>query len=166
MLGSRFNWKILNHKMNKLRKYLTEIESKISQHESLNTIISKATVGWHIEHLLLTLDIITLTLRRSDSSAYKWKFNLMRLMVFITKKIPRGRAKSPDVVVPKGTITEETLRSHFEKTKAIINLLNDIPPNQYFEHPFFGKLNVKSTKIFLQIHTRHHLGIIKDILKN
>ena len=152
--------------MDKLAKYLTEIESKISQQESLNTITSKATVGWHIEHLLLTLDVITIALRRSDWSAYKWKFNMMRMVVFITKKIPRGKAKSPDVVAPKGTLTEETLRSHFEKTKAIIKFLNDMQPNQYFEHPFFGKLNVKQTKIFLQIHTRHHLQIIDDILDN
>lgn len=91
---------------------------------------------------------------------------MMRMLAFITKKIPRGKAKSPDVVAPKGTLTEETLESHFEKTNVIIKLLNYMPPNHYFKHPFFGKLNAKSTKIFLQIHTPPYLGVINDIYNN
>ena len=37
--------------------------------------------------------------------------------------------------------------------------------NAYFRHLIFGYLNKKRTIRFLQIHTAHHLKIIKDILK-
>ena len=152
--------------MNKLEQLLDKLESTIPQLEYLNPAISKAAVGWHIEHSLLTLDVVTGALKKSDPAAYKWKFNLVRMVVFITKKIPRGKAKSPDVVIPKGSLTEETLQGHLEMTREKIKALNGLPPNQHFDHPFFGKLNVKPTITFLNIHTRHHLDIINDILKN
>jgi hypothetical protein len=81
------------------------------------------------------------------------------------KKIPRGRAKSPDVVEPKGTITKESLQSHLDKTYAHLTSIPKIGNDQYFEHPIFGHLKLKDTLVFLEIHTRHHLQIIEDILK-
>ena len=90
---------------------------------------------------------------------------MIRIIVLTTKKIPRGRAQSPDVVVPKGKITEETLKAHLDQTVEKIKELNSIGPNQYFRHPFFGNLRLKQTVKFLEIHTYHHLKIVNDILK-
>ncbi|MEY4335064.1 MAG: hypothetical protein RLZZ196_3814, partial [Bacteroidota bacterium] len=36
--------------------------------------------------------------------------------------------------------------------------------NQFFVHPIFGKLNKKDTFTMLDIHTKHHLLIIQDII--
>lgn len=87
--------------MNKLQEYLNELETKISKQENYNSGISKSNVGWHIEHILLTNNMIIEELQKSNPKNYKWSFILPRILVFTMNKIPRGRAKSPEVVVPK-----------------------------------------------------------------
>ena len=81
------------------------------------------------------------------------------------KKIPRGKAKSPEVVLPKGIIDNNSLLTHISVTRNKINELKTLPKDRYFEHPFFGKLKLKQTINFLEIHTKHHLDIIEDIKK-
>jgi len=44
--------------MNKLPKYLNDLEEKISKHTISNPEISKSNVGWQIEHILLTINAI------------------------------------------------------------------------------------------------------------
>lgn len=149
----------------RLEKYIKNFEQFLSQYDFLNNSVSKGSVGWHIEHTLLTLDRVVEALKSSVAKDYKWKFNMIRIIVLTTKKIPRGRAQSPDVVVPKGKITEETLKAHLDQTIEKIKELNSIDPNQYFRHPFFGNLRLKQTVKFLEIHTNHHLKIVNDILK-
>jgi hypothetical protein len=126
--------------------------------------ISASPVGWHIEHSLLTINAIIDQLHKSDTTKYKWKFKLPKLIVFTTKKIPRGRAKAPAAVQPN-TFTEGSLQQHIQLTKEKINSLATCQADQYFNHPFFGHLRLKDTIKFLQIHTAHHLSIISDIIK-
>ena len=62
----------------------------------------------------------------------------------------------------------------FGTIKCKINPENKINPfdletlnaNSYFKHPYFGDLNLKKTLWFLNLHTNHHLKIIKDIADN
>ena len=151
--------------LEKLEKYLSLLEHKISQFKILNSPVSKGSVGWHTEHTLLTIDLIIDALKNSVAENYKWKFNLLRLVVFTTRKIPRGKAQSPEVVVPKGNITAESLKAHIYQTKEKLKELNSIHAKQYFRHPFFGNLRLKQTIKFLEIHTNHHMKIMNDILK-
>jgi hypothetical protein len=59
--------------MDKLSKRLNELESKILNSESLNLAISKSSVGWHIEHALLTINFIIDGLKKSDPNEYRWE---------------------------------------------------------------------------------------------
>ena len=151
--------------MSKIDELLTQLETKIPFLETLNLEVSKGTVGWHIEHSLLTLNGITDYLIQSDPKNYRWKFNFIRIVVLTMKKIPRGRAKSPEVVQPKGSINQTSLDTHLSKTLNKIKELESLPSDKYFEHPFFGKLKLRQTISFLEIHTNHHLEIINDIIK-
>jgi hypothetical protein len=56
------------------------------------------------------------------------------------------------------------LKDSIAKAKENIASLASAQKNHYFEHPYFGKLNLKPTIKFLKIHTKHHLKIINDIL--
>lgn len=151
--------------MNKLDQLLDKIESKIPFYEANNQAFSKSNVGWQIEHILLTLNAIIGALAKSDPKGYEWKFSFFRTLILTTKKIPRGKVKAPDAVQPKGGSNTENLLVQLSKTREKIKVLNTLNKGHYFKHPYFGKLNTKQTVNFLEIHTKHHLKIIDDILK-
>jgi hypothetical protein len=155
----------MTFQMAKLSKRLDELETKISNSEGVNLAISKSSVGWHIEHTLLTINVAIDGLKKSDPNDYEWKFNFSKTFVFITNKIPRGRAQSPRSLQPKNNLTAEALKNHFDITKRKLAELQILKPNNYIKHPVFGKLKLKPTIKFLEIHTKHHLDIIKDIIK-
>ncbi len=151
--------------MNKLNSQLDQLAKNISQHNLTSPDVSKSNIGWHIEHILLTINTIIEAVKESNPANYKWSFNLLRTLIFATKTIPRGRAKSPKVVTPK-IYDEKTLVEHLELTKSKIQELENIDADKYFNHPYFGHLKLNKTIKFFEIHTNHHLKIINDILIN
>jgi hypothetical protein len=150
--------------MHKLLNYVKELESKIPNQEDYNPEISKSNVGWHIEHILLTNKMILEAVEKSNPADYTWSFKLPRIVVFTMNKIPRGRAKAPKVVVPK-TYDEQTLLEHLKIVTLKIQGLENMSSDKYFDHPYFGNLRLNKTIKFLEIHTKHHLEIINDIIK-
>jgi D-serine dehydratase len=151
--------------MKNIDAIMPELANYIADYNQSNKAISEASVGWHIEHSLLVIKQITATVAQSEPKLYKSKFNVKRFVVFLTKTIPRGKAKAPKVVIPVDEITIEILQESLKNTYQAIAYLKDCEANQYFMHPFFGQLNKKQTIKFLAIHTEHHLKIIRDILK-
>lgn len=153
--------------MQNLHHLINQLESKISQFETTNLVVSNGSVGWHIEHSLKTIDQIVSACKNSEPSKYQWHFNFKRFLIMsIAKKIPRGKARAPKIVRPEGDINQETLALSLSKVKE--NLVNweNLEKNAHFPHPFFGVLNKKETENFLVLHTKHHLMIVKDILKS
>ena len=155
----------INMGTEKLTQLVLQLENQIPHASFSNPAISASTVGWQIEHSLLSVNLITERLKKSNPKEYVWKFNIGRYMIFTTQKIPRGRAQAPDVVQPKADFNTDSLKAAIERAKESIKELNTLDSNQYFEHPYFGKLNLKPAIQFLQIHTQHHLAIINDIIK-
>jgi len=152
--------------MDKLNQLINELETLLPKHECANLRISQSIVGWHIEHTLLTLNLIIEQLIKSDPDTYKWQFNFTRTLVFAINKIPRGRAKAPKVVQPKVGFNAITLKNHLDYVKEKIKNLNSLKQDNYFAHPYFGNLNLKPTIKFLELHTKHHLNIMNDIVKS
>jgi DinB superfamily len=150
--------------MQKLIALLNQLESNIPNYEKLNTAISAATVGWHIEHTLMATTNIIEALKKSNAKDYSWQFNTKRFFVFATGKIPRGKGKAPESVKP-AVLNAAHLTTRIDTAKTKINELSALNARNYFQHHFFGKLNVKATIKFLNIHMRHHLNIINDIVK-
>ena len=151
--------------MQKLEKQISQLESKIPYFEKTNSSISSATVGWQIEHSLKTILIIFNNVKNSNPENYKWKFNKIRLLIYVLNKFPRGKANAPKIVLPEGNITEESLKKSLLNVKNELRNWDSLPKNAHFPHPYFGKLNKKSTEWFLNLHTKHHLKIINDICK-
>ncbi|MFC4263884.1 DinB family protein [Ferruginibacter yonginensis] len=151
--------------MKKLQALIHQLNNLIAQQATINNSISMTNVGWHIEHSLLTINVITNAIKNAEPTNFKKRFNFAKLMVFTLNKIPRGRAKVPDVVKPLH-FDAASLQQHVQLTTQNIQTLQTIGSDQYFKHPFFGYLNIKETIKFLNIHTNHHLKIIKDIIKN
>jgi hypothetical protein len=152
--------------MEELKKLLNELESKIPFQELLNPIISKSSVGWHIEHVLLTANLVIESIYKSNPDNYNRTFSLNRFLVFTMNKIPRGKIQAPQMVRPLADFTTDSLKTHLEKVKRNSEKLNTLSPNSYFKHPFMGQLNLKPTIRFITIHTQHHINIIKDIIES
>lgn len=150
--------------MKQLDELLNEMEQHISNHETVDTTISNGAVGWHIEHALLTLNMIIKGLKASDPGQYKSHFDIKRTFVMATGKIPRGKIKAPSVVQPTVQYNRESLLEHLRSTRDNIKSLDRLEPGKYFTHPFLGDFKLKPTKRFLQIHTNHHLCIMNDIV--
>jgi hypothetical protein len=150
--------------MNTIASILTDLATKFDDYNRMNTVVSKSSVGWHLEHSLKTIDQIVTACKKSDSTTYRWKFKLNRYIIIdVLHKIPRGKARAPKVVQPEGEISKESLQLHLEKVQQNLENWKDLNENCYFFHPFFGDLNKKSTEKFLVLHTKHHLKIIEDI---
>lgn len=152
--------------MQNLQNLINQLESKIFQFETTNLAVSGGSVGWHIEHSLKTIDQIVTACKNSSPSNYQWHFNFKRFLIMsIAKKIPRGKARAPKIVRPEGDINQETLTLSLSKVRENLIDWKNLNKNTHFPHPFFGVLNKKETENFLALHTKHHLMIIKDILK-
>ena len=151
--------------MNKLLELINVLESKIPHWETLNTSVSQSPVGWHIQHALLATKKITSALANSNPNKYKWKFNFSRSYVFTFNKIPRGKGEAPKSVLPDDPFDASALLRESQIVKSKVSDLNTLKANNYFEHPFFGSLNLKSAIKFLEIHTALHISIINDIIK-
>jgi hypothetical protein len=149
--------------MEKLQVYISQLEKFISDQHIAALAVSSGNIGWHIEHCLLTLDIVAEKIKGSDPSTYKPKFHFWKTLILTFKKLPRGKVKAPKIVQPNNDHSEVSLQNHLAITRANISSLTMLGKNNYFIHPFLGPMNFKQTIRFLEIHTMHHIGIIKEI---
>jgi len=151
--------------MKRLNTLILQLENYIPAMDIENKNVSVANVAWHTQHSLLVINSILNTLKNADPNLYQWTFNFNKLLVFTLRYIPRGKGKAPKVVQPANEITKQLLLESVEKAKINMLAINDLHQSQYFLHPYFGHLNKEATIKFLAIHTKHHLKIINDILK-
>lgn len=151
--------------MKKLNELLIEIQRNTSKQELININISSSNVGWHMQHIVMVINTIIEALQESKPSNYKWSFKFLKLIVFTTKRIPRGKAKSPSAVNPI-IYDELILEESIKKCKSKIQELNTFNKELYFNHPLFGHLKLNKAILFLEIHTNHHLKIINDIINS
>ena len=151
--------------MRNIEQRLEKLYKFIEDADKVNTSVSSANVRWHIEHSLLVIIKIISALTDSDPAQYKWKFNLARAIVFTINKFPRGKGKAPDAVNPKQT--EKTdFDALFSITREKIEELKKADPNKFYDHNIFGVLNKNNTFILLDIHTKHHIQIIEDVISS
>jgi hypothetical protein len=151
--------------MKKIVKQLAELSAYIPQSEKQNLAVSNANIGWQIDHSLRVINQVIFSLLNSNSAEYKRTFNWRKSLILFTKKIPRGKVRAPKGILPTEEITERSLILSIEQANKNIGLLGNCEPNHFFIHPFFGQVNVSDTTTFIEVHTEHHLKIIRDICK-
>ena len=152
--------------MEQLSLILNELELHIANKDKINLAISTSTVGWQINHCLLVINGVIKQLEQSEPQNFVSKFNFKRWLIFTTSRIPRGKANAPKHVNPQVEATTFELTEKINLAKKNCALLSSLQKNQFFKHPFFGDLNVNQTIKFLNVHTFHHLKIIRDLVKN
>ena len=101
----------------------------------------------------------------SNPQEYRSQFNVQRIVVHTTGIIPRGAAQAPASVRPPDIISLDSLRIQLESARQNMPSITTLEENAFFDHPVFDHLDRDQTRRFLEVHTRHHLKIIKDILE-
>jgi len=152
------------NQFNKLHQVLSKIEKHVPDYALKNPSISKASVGWQLDHALKVFNAVSQWTINSKPEDYSWTFNMWRTILFPLSYLPRGKAKAPKKVLPPEIILEDQLISQLKLAQQYLDLLKPLPKTSYFDHHVFGKLNKQQTIQFLNIHTIHHLKIVNDII--
>lgn len=149
----------------RLEKLLQKIESLLPEINKENLKVSKASVGWHLEHSLLILNGSLKGLTMTNSDNYNPKFSIKKFIFINFGIIPRGKIKSPKQFIPLEMPTKESVEKLLNLAKERLEAVQNLPSKSYITHPFLGDFDKKTTLRFLGLHTNHHLKIIDDILK-
>lgn len=149
-----------------LDQKIIELEKYIQDFEINNSKISKASVGWHLDHSLKVINKIVEGMKASNPLEFKNNFSFLGKLFFFFGYFPRGKAKAPKVVRPSEYISKEDIYSQMKQARTNIQELVNLDCNSFVPHPVFGNVNKKRVVRFLEIHTNHHLKIIKSILKS
>lgn len=149
-----------------ITEQIQSLEAFLPQKDELNEDVSSQGVIWHLVHSMKVMNGILFMLTKSDPADYKKKMNMARTFVFNAGAIPRGQGKSPKAVIPtEEEMSEEGFYNYKELTEKLIPKIEALPEKSNFKHPVFGYLDKKGTLKFIEIHTEHHLKIIRDIVK-
>lgn len=126
--------------------------------------ISEWSVGMHVHHCCLAMVGTCRSLIASTPPIPRSGFSLLRAVVFSSGRIPRGRGRSPDVVLPRQDVSLDELRTLLDQSERILTEARGLDPGAWFRHSAFGVLDRDKTLRFILIHNGHHLRIISDIL--
>ncbi len=157
-------YKMNAHNPEILLPLISSIEEHIEDRDKKNTTVSKVDIAWQLDHMLKTINRITDALEASDPNAYDQSINAMRIMSLTAGYIPRGRAQSPSIVRPPEVIDTESIFAQIDEAKRNIEKLKQLDENSNFDHPVFGQLDKSQSIRFIEVHTNHHLKIVRDIL--
>lgn len=148
--------------MTKLNQQISELEKYSLAADVTNENESLGSTFWHVAHSLLLISQVFESLPLSNPKEYTYKFAIYKTIVFLTKKIPKGKVKAPRIVRPEKQDIE-TITKQFTLVKEYLKNLKNIDKNKFFTHPFFGDIKKDDAITFLEIHTEHHLKIIRAI---
>jgi len=150
----------------KIERILERIEKRLPEIDHTNLKVSKASVGWHLEHSLLIINSSLKGLTTTDPSAYQPVFSIKKWLFLTFEYVPKGKIVAPKPFIPVEIPTQESIIQLMSKARHQLNQIAHLSKNAYIAHPFLGHLNKSKTLKFLKIHTNHHLKIVHDILKN
>ena len=144
---------------------IKELESYIAVRNKRNHLVSTSDIAWQIDHSLKVFNLVSETLVNSNPELHSSQFNKWRLLCFTMGYFPRGKVKAPKFVRPPEIISIEDLELQLQIAYQNIENIKSAEKYAHFKHFIFGVLHKKRTIRFLQIHSTHHLKIIRDILK-
>jgi hypothetical protein len=155
----------MNLSISSLLDQLNLIENYIQDFEKKNSKISKATVGWQLDHSLKVINSVVFGMKNSDPSLYKNNFKFLGKVLLGINYFPRGKAKAPKHVNPPEIILKEAIFAQLTTARENIKAIQSLDENAFFKHPLFGNVNKNRVLSFLNAHTNHHLKIVRSILK-
>jgi hypothetical protein len=126
--------------------------------------VSQWSVGMHIHHCALAMRLVATEVLRCETPPPRWSANPVRTLILLTGRVPRGRAEAPAAVRPSVDLSEGLLGPALSEAAQLVRRLPDAPQEAWFRHFALGVIRRRSVPRFLEVHNRHHLRIISDIL--
>jgi hypothetical protein len=126
--------------------------------------VSNWSVGMHVHHCCLVMIGVCRSLQASSPPPPASRTPWMRRVVFTTGRLVRGRAQSPERVVPRADITAAELAPLLDEAVSQVTTTGNLEAGRWFNHFMFGTLKRDDALQFLRIHNRHHLRIVSDIV--
>jgi hypothetical protein len=149
-----------------IKESLKRYRDLLDQDDCLKTEISKWSVYQHIEHILISNSrILEQILDRSSANLPIRGISILGRIVLLTGVIPRGKGKAPDFTLPMGLSIVELKKLYYDLIEKLDQLESIKLEGIVAKHPYFGGLTKKQWLKFIEIHQRHHLKIIDDIIK-
>ena len=127
------------------------------------TVVSRWSVGMHVHHCALAMIGMCNSVLESSPPPPPAGFSSARAFVFITGRIPRGRAKAPEAAIPRPDVEPADLRALLARSEELIGQVDKADSKQWWRHFALGVMDRDQTLRFVGIHNRHHLRIIADI---
>lgn len=143
---------------------LDTFEQYLPKLEARNPAVSEWSVREQIHHALLSADAIARSVAESTPGARSPSFSLIKWVVLLTGRIPRGRAKAPEQVKPSAEVSREELEGLLVRARQSLTAAEASDPKAWFEHFVFGVMRRDAAIKLLHIHTRHHLAIVDEVL--
>lgn len=142
------------------------LRAAVNQAELSAPAISSWSVGMHVHHCALSVIGICRTLAASTPPPPRERSSLLASMVLRVGRMPRGRARAPEVVVPAENIPREELVALLDECERQLASVQAMNRDAWFRHFFFGVLKRDRAVKFIDMHNRHHLRIISDIVSS
>jgi len=147
-----------------LESEFAEVERHIAQRDRIAPGVSSVDVAWHLDHLLKVVSGIHDSLEYSNPAEYDGSFSIMRAIFFTAGRFPRGVVEAPESVRPPEKISTDDIYAQLKEARSNVSNFAAFDENQFFVHSEFGVLNRDQSLRLVEIHTRHHLRIIRDIV--
>ncbi|MEQ9103342.1 MAG: hypothetical protein RIE53_01455 [Rhodothermales bacterium] len=156
-----------------LETTLNTLRHHVGDAEALNADVSAWSVGMHVEHCALAMagmatklaDSVDPDREPSVLPAPPVKWSVPRVFVSVTGTIPRGKGKAPTGVVPEPSPPRERILNALDVAEACVEAAVALPEEAWYDHHVFGSFQRNRALWFMGVHNRHHLKIIRDILK-
>lgn len=144
---------------------LDKLEALIPHRDRASSEVSKWSVGMQIQHCLISTKAILDAVADSEPGAEKPTFSLPRLVVLTLGRIPRGKGKAPKASHPEPSPSEEVLRQSLQEARESARRARGAEKDAYWRHFVFGVMRRDTALKFVEIHNKHHMRIVDDILK-
>ncbi len=133
--------------------------------------VSQWSVGQQLEHLAvvnlrITGKAMAEALKVPPQHAHT-SIALLGRAVLWTGYIPRGRGKAPEFSVPAAATPQsvrELVERYRDSVRALEPRLSEVEASAgRWPHPVLGTFSALQWLHFIEVHTRHHLKIVRDI---
>ena len=144
---------------------LDALEAMIPDRDRASSEVSKWSVGMQIHHCLISTKAILDSVSESEPGAEKPTFSFPRLVLMTFGRIPRGKGRAPEASHPQPSPSEEVLRQALQEARDAQARARQADKASYWRHFIFGVMPRDKALRFVEIHNKHHLRIVDDILK-